>query len=160
MVRFMGLEGVGTKYELETKSGDRIAIIFLLNRRVQMYIQEKECDKPCSIELSEAEAKRLSSILAGAPVEKEKESVEIDFMGVPDLTLAMHTYTITKKLHGKTIEELAIRKRTGANIVAVSREGKTIISPPPHLIFEEGDIIVVIGDKEQIEKFEKEILGI
>ncbi len=160
MVRFIGLEGVGTKYELETKSGDKIAIIFLLNRRIQIYIQEKSCEKPCSVELTEAEAKRLSSVLGGVPIEKERESVEVDFMGVPDLTLAMHTYTITKNLHGKTIEELAIRKRTGANIVAVSRGGKTIISPPPHLIFEEGDIIVVIGDKEQIEKFEKEIMGV
>ncbi len=160
MVRFIDLEGVGTKYELETQSGDRIAVIFLLNRTIQIYIQERSCEKPCSIELTENEARRLSTILGGVPIEKEKESVEIDFMGVPDLTLAMHTYTITKKLHGKTIEELAIRKRTGANIVAVSRGGKTIISPPPHLIFEEDDVIVVIGDKEQIERFEREILGV
>lgn len=160
MVRLTGMEGIGTKYELETSSGDRIAVVFLLNRRVQIYIQEKSCEKPCSIEVSEVEAKRLATILSGAPIEKEKESIEVDFMGIPDLTLALHTYTVGKNLSGKTIEELAIRKRTGANVVAVSRKGNTIISPPPHLIFEEGDIIVVIGNKDQILKFEREILGV
>ncbi|WP_457591022.1 cation:proton antiporter regulatory subunit [Geoglobus sp.] len=160
MVRFIGMEGIGTKYELETADGDRIAVIFLLNKKVQLYIQEKSCEKPCSVELTDSEAKRLATILSGAPVEKEKESIEVDFMGIPDLTVAMHTYTVGKNLAGKTIEELAIRKRTGVNIVAVSRKGHTIISPPPHFIFEEGDMIVVIGDRDQIKKFEEEILGI
>ncbi|AIY90788.1 cation:proton antiporter regulatory subunit [Geoglobus acetivorans] len=159
MVRLTGMEGIGTKYELETSKGDRIAVVFLLNRRVQLYIQEKGCEKPCSIEMSENESKRLATILSGAPVEKEKESIEVDFMGIPDLTLALHTYTVGRSMAGKTIEELAIRKRTGVNVIAVSRKGNTIISPPPHLIFEEEDQIVVIGNKDQIERFEKEILG-
>ncbi len=152
------MNGIGTKYELETKSGEKIAIIFLMNKKIQLYIQEK-CKKMCSAELTESEAKRISSILGGAPIERERESVEVDFFGIPELTVAMHTYYVGKNIAGKSIEELAIRKRTGVTVIAVSRKGKTIINPPPHFIFEEGDTLVVIGSKDQMKLFEEKILG-
>jgi len=155
---YIEMNGIGTKYELETESGEKIAIIFLMNRKIQLYIQEK-CKKLCSAELTESEAKRLSSILGGAPIEREKESVEVDFLGIPELTVAMHTYRVGKNLAGKSIEELAIREKTGVTVIAVSRRGKTIISPPPHFTFEDGDTLVVIGSKDQIKLFEEKILG-
>ena len=58
---------------------------------------------------------------------------------------------------GKSISELAIRKRTGATIIALSRKGESIISPPPETVFEERDLIVVIGEREQIKACEQVI---
>ena len=54
---------------------------------------------------------------------------------------------------------MAIRKRTGVTIIALSRRGQSIISPPPETVFEEGDLIVVIGEREQIRACVEEILG-
>jgi len=60
---------------------------------------------------------------------------------------------------GKSIEDSGIRKRTGVTIIALSRKGRSIISPPPETVFEEGDLIVAIGEREQIKVCEREILG-
>lgn len=69
---------------------------------------------------------------------------------------------------GKTIEEIDIRKRFDINIIAIKRkqpsttdsyklsfEENTIISPSPKERIIEGDILVMIGLKEHLEKIEK-----
>ena len=52
-----------------------------------------------------------------------------------------------------------MRTKTGATVVAVSRRGKNIINPLPSFTFEDGDIVVAIGDTDQLEEFERQILG-
>ncbi|AEA46714.1 cation:proton antiporter regulatory subunit [Archaeoglobus veneficus] len=161
MVRSIDLSGVGSKYELETEKGDRIAIVYLLSGETQLYLLEKGCDKPCVVELTPYEARRLGSILTGAIFETEKESVEIEFSGgLSDLKITVHTYVVGKNLAGKSIKDLAIRTKTGVTIIAISRKGKNIINPPPTMKLEEGDVIVVIGEHDQIKTFEREILGV
>ncbi|HIP62600.1 MAG TPA: potassium transporter TrkA [Archaeoglobus profundus] len=153
----MELPGVGTKYEICTSEG-KIAIIFLESGDIQLYILEKGCDKPCMINLTPEEARRLGSILIGAIFESKEEAVEVVFSTLSDLRIAVHTYRIPKYLHGKTIEELKIRRVTGATIIAISKKDRNIINPPPSTKFEEGDIIVVIGEHDQIRRFEELIL--
>jgi TrkA domain protein len=160
MVRSVELPGVGLKYEIETEKGDRIAVVFLLSGEIQLYLLEKGYDKPYVADLMAHEARRLGSILSGAIFETEKEAVEIAFSALSDLRISVHTYIIGKDLAGRSIGELAIRKRTGVTIIAISREGKNIVNPHPSIRFEEGDAIVVIGEHDQIKVFEREILGI
>ncbi len=158
--RSIELPNVGTKYELETEEKDKIAIIFLKTGKIQFYILSKECDEPYVVNLTPAEARRLGNILTGAIFESMEESVEIAFSALADLRILVHTYKVGKNIAGKSIEELEIRKKTGVTIIAVSRKGKNIVSPPPSFVFEEGDIIVAIGEHDQIRAFEKEILGV
>lgn len=54
-------------------------------------------------------------------------------------------------LIGKSIGELRFWGKTECTIVGVKRKENTIISPGPHLVFEQGDIIVVIGTAEAVE---------
>ncbi len=154
------LPGVGSKYEIETAQGDKVAIVFLESGEIHLYVLEKGCDSPCVVVLSESEARRLGSILSGTVFHIEKELVEIVFTALSDLRISVHTYVVNKAMAGKSIEELAIRKRTGVTVIAVSRKGKNVVNPPPSFRFEDGDVIVVIGEHDQISKFEREILGI
>jgi len=158
--RSVELPGIGTKFELETEKGDKVAIVFLNSGRNQLYLIEKGHETPSVVELSANEARRLGSILTGAGIEAEKETVEIAFSALSDLRLRVHTYIVRKNLAGKRIGELQIRARSGVTIVAVSREGKNVISPAPSFDFEEGDILVIIGESDQLRKFEHDILGI
>ncbi len=53
----------------------------------------------------------------------------------------------------RSIEELEIRKRSGANIVGLlNPEGKYVLNPAPDTIISEGSKIFVLGMKNQIEK--------
>ncbi len=158
--RSIELPGVGAKYEIETENNDKIAVVFLRNGKIQLYILTKECEEPVVVDLSPSEARRIGNVLTGAIFESMEESVEIAFSALADLRILVHTYRVTEKIVGKNIEELDIRRKTGATIIAVSRKGKNFINPPPHFIFEKDDIIVVIGEQEQIKAFEKEILGV
>jgi TrkA domain protein len=117
-----------------------------------------DCPAPCVTELTEAEARRLGSVLSGAVMESEKEGVEIAFSALSYLRISIHTYTIGKQFAGKSIGDLQIRTRTGVTIVAVSRGEKNIINPPPSLVFEEGDSVVAIGESDQLKRFEEQIL--
>ena len=48
-------------------------------------------------------------------------------------------------LAGRTIANSAVRSRTGCSIVALMREGQTIVSPPPDTVLEAGVDLVLIG---------------
>jgi CPA2 family monovalent cation:H+ antiporter-2 len=52
---------------------------------------------------------------------------------------------------GRTIGELALRSKTGVTIIAVVRDGQTDINPGSEFRFEAGDIVVLLGNPEQIE---------
>ena len=55
-------------------------------------------------------------------------------------------------------EDLQIRAKTGATVIAVCRHDRNIINPPPTFTFEEGDAALVIGESDQIKTFEREIM--
>lgn len=62
------------------------------------------------------------------------------------------------RLLGKTISETKFWQNTGATIVAIRRKESLIISPGPYAGFEEGDIILVVGDTQVMERI-KEYFG-
>jgi TrkA domain protein len=157
-LRSVNLPGVGTKYEFETDKGDIVAIFFTKNSTIQMYTLQQGCHTPSAAEMTPMEARRLGNILTGAIIEAEAESVEIAFSALADLRITIHTYLIPPSIAGKTIEDLKIRTKTGVTIIAVSRHDKNIINPPPSFVFETNDAVVVIGETDQLKRFERDVM--
>ncbi len=62
-------------------------------------------------------------------------------------------------LEGHTIIGLDIRARYGINIVAIKREKEIIVSPQAEDVIHEGDILIVIGEDDDISRFEKKMLN-
>ena len=56
-------------------------------------------------------------------------------------------------LRNKTIRESRIRETVNALVVGIERNGERILNPESTFRFESGDIVWVVGDTEQIEKF-------
>jgi TrkA domain protein len=152
------LPEIGTKYEIESPNGDKVAVIFLTTGEIELYVLEVGADKPSVTRLTSEEARRLGSVLTGALLTIEHEDVEVSFSEIADLRINIHVFPVLAGMVGKSINDLAIRKRTGVTIIALSRKGESIISPPPETVFEEGDLIVAIGEREQIKACEREIL--
>ncbi|MDQ8735843.1 TrkA family potassium uptake protein [Paenibacillus sp. LHD-38] len=63
----------------------------------------------------------------------------------------------SKKIAGHSLKELDTRARHGCSVVAINNKHDIIIAPTAESIIEEGDIMVVIGTNEQIDKFESVI---
>jgi CPA2 family monovalent cation:H+ antiporter-2 len=49
-----------------------------------------------------------------------------------------------------SIGTLALRSRTGATIVAIYREDRSIVGPGPEVVLEPGDVVLLLGNREQI----------
>lgn len=61
---------------------------------------------------------------------------------------------LTKRVHGKTVAGLDIRKQFGLNVIAVKQNGMLSTAITPNLILDETMTITVIGEKNDILRFE------
>lgn len=62
---------------------------------------------------------------------------------------------VPTSLVGLTLLKSDLRAKFGINVVALKRKGQIIVSPMPTEVFEQGDILVIIGDSLGIQQFEK-----
>ena len=62
---------------------------------------------------------------------------------------------VTKTIDGKSIMKSKIRNEFGLNIIALERDEQTVIEVDPNFVLKENDLIVVIGKKNSIRKFEE-----
>lgn len=56
---------------------------------------------------------------------------------------------------GKTLKELSVRAKLGANIIAVHRKGKIHVSPAADFRVAAADIMVILGDNEALDRVQK-----
>lgn len=75
--------------------------------------------------------------------------MELSWLDIPDNSHAI----------GKSIQDLQIRQRTGASIVGILREGKVISNPKPDSVFLTGDVVAVLGDRQQAEQVDHMLNG-
>ncbi|MEW6715653.1 MAG: NAD-binding protein, partial [Nitrospirota bacterium] len=70
---------------------------------------------------------------------------------MPDVDYESHIVEKDSPSVGSSIKELDIQQKTGAHVIAVKRGGETIKGLLADLIFQEGDIVFLIGDKSSLE---------
>jgi monovalent cation:H+ antiporter-2, CPA2 family len=70
------------------------------------------------------------------------------------MELTWITLPDTSPLIGKTLRESNIRRQTGASIVAVMQDGNMLPNPTPEFHFSIGDVVAVLGDRQQLAQFE------
>ncbi|WP_422658236.1 potassium channel family protein [Paenibacillus sp. EC2-1] len=67
--------------------------------------------------------------------------------------------TVTECMDGKTLNELNTRVRYGISVVALNQRAGVIVAPTAMDVLRAGDIMVVIGAKENIDRFEGEVVN-
>ena len=55
-------------------------------------------------------------------------------------------------MSGYSIKDLRFRTRTGVTIIAVQHGDKVHQNPPPDLVLKKGDILLLIGKREDISR--------
>lgn len=90
------------------------------------------------------------SMLRGMPADRQTSD---DLMRAFHLT-ATHTHYVesTSPAAGSTLKRLNLRAETGATIIAVVRNGNPSTNPGAEFVLESGDVLVLVGAHEQIEK--------
>ena len=59
---------------------------------------------------------------------------------------------------GQSIVELNARAQFGINIIAIKRGSEFIVAPDPNMNIEIGDILIIIGRDNDLDRFEKKIV--
>jgi CPA2 family monovalent cation:H+ antiporter-2 len=67
--------------------------------------------------------------------------------------------SVGNRLIGQTLAQANLRAKTGASVIALLREGHLFANPKSMTVFQVGDRIGLIGDKEEIEAAEKWLAG-
>lgn len=151
-VREIDLPGVGKKFAVRTDEGERATIIIHNTGDREIYSFRKGEDFPFhAIRLSDSEARKLSAILGGAFFQPTVGG-RMDLL-LEQLSIEWFKLEADAAIAGHTIRELDIRKRTGASVIAVLREGRVIPNPAPDERLAGEDTLVVAGTREQVAQF-------
>ncbi len=79
----------------------------------------------------------------------------VDFIELSD-KYSIVELIASDKVNQKTLLELNIRAKYGCTIVAIKNEGDILVSPPADRFINKGDILVVAGHNNDIERFQRE----
>lgn len=147
------LPGIGKKFSVITADKEKISVIIYISGKREIYFFSKDdFDEPvCSFVLNEEEANQLGSILMGTYFKPEGQEEKEMFM--KNLVIEWVNVDKSSPLVNRSIKDLEIRKKTGVTVVSILRENQTITNPLPEEVIKDGDTLVIVGNKEQIEKF-------
>jgi TrkA domain protein len=152
------LPGIGKKFQIETRSGDKIVIVVHDDGRREIYhFDNNDPEESISmVTLDDTEARRVAGILGGMAYEpKALETVE---MALDDMVFEWYKVEKDAQSIGKTIGDLDIRKKTGAAIIAIIKKDEKVLNPGPEEIITPGATIVVLGDRKQVKACKELIL--
>jgi TrkA domain protein len=143
------LPGVGVKWSMTAASGSRVTVIQHNDGDREVYVHRRARDEDPAVvlELHDDEARQLGALLGGA---YERPKI------VEDLEMALGEFQIEwikvpagSWVHGRTLAECGLRRRTGVTVIAILRESESIAGAQPDDIILEGDTIVVVGKAGQ-----------
>jgi len=164
------LERAGVRHAsglIVTTANDATNMYIILSARVlnpDLYIVSRAVDDASVTKLTRAGANRAISpyaigghrlahlILKPAVVDFFETALRAgtDALAIEDLAVTADSPTI-----GQTLDALNVRRVTGANILAVLRDGTPLVSPPGGFVFAKGDQLLALGTGEQLARLER-----
>lgn len=158
------LPGVGHKYTITTRSGDKLVIVVHNSGKRELQYFEgggpQPGDEPtAALDLTDEEAREVGAILAG--VLFHPEAVGEVKTRLAKLTIEWIKAEPGDPCVGRTLEDVqreAQRHAPEAHILAILKEGHALIpNPPPDTRIEPGDTLVIAGPREAVDAVRREL---
>lgn len=154
------LPGIGKKYVVPTDDDMLLVIILHDDGKRELYhFSSKEEDPLSVISFSDAQARRIGSIIEGAfyrPSITEDREICLEGLHIDWIKIRSGS-----SLSSKSIGDLQIRQKLNVGIIAVITEdcrrdmGEPVINPGPDFILLPGQTVVVAGKTKNVNHFEK-----
>lgn len=152
------LPGVGVRFSFETGERRRVSVLVHYSGRRQVFVGVPD-DPDASrevLDLEEADGQIVAELLGGSRLVHDVQRLQR--LG-RDLALNWVQVDPGSEAAGRTIGGLDLRTRTNVTVVAVLRDGRTIPTPGPELMFEPDDTAVLIGQPEDLEQAARLLRG-
>lgn len=146
------LPGVGTKHTLDLAAGESLVVVEHRAGHWELARVDDDGNTTSLCQLQSREAGELGRILSRGTVSTEdtRKQMLLEEFGIEWVKLESDS-----PLVGSTLQQSGIRARTGASVIAVLRPERSLASPAPDTEFRDGDTLVVMGQREQVESFLK-----
>ena len=140
--------GVGKRFEIDTGDHERLVVIVHHDGKRELFRRPApDADAEKLFDLSSSQARDVMTALGGAdfqPLDLADADIPLgeaimEWVEVPD----------DSPLRGQTLEDAAIGQKTGVTIAAIQRGQETLASPGARDEIASGDILVVIGTRQE-----------
>jgi TrkA domain protein len=145
------LPGVGIRHEFATRGGDNLGVITHRSGQRDLLLFDRADPDACGkvVRLDEEDARTLTELLGASQVAERQEAVR---QSVSGLTIDWLPITQSWSCAGCRVRDTGLREQTGIVVVAVVRDGQTLPAPDDDFALRPGDMAVVVGSPEGIEK--------
>lgn len=159
-IKESNLLGIGHKYQIEARSGDKLVLIVHDDGRRELYHADpydpEEYNLTCT--LDDDEARQISGIIGGMTyIPKALKTIEL---ALDDLVIEWYKIGSTAHCIGKSIGEMKVREQTGATIIAIiDQKNHKHINPGADHLFTIESTLIVVGERQQHKLLKKYLLN-
>lgn len=143
------LPGIGVRQEFDTAGGSRLGVLTTRTGRRELLLYDNDDPDACRavVHLEPADSTVLADLLGANHVSETASSLQrLDGLAIDWLTVGPNS-----PVAGRSIAASNIRRSTGANVVAIVRNGVTNPAPGPEDVLEVGDVVVSVGTPEAVD---------
>jgi TrkA domain protein len=152
------LPGIGVRRELTLASGRRVGVVIHRDGGIDLIVSEKEDPDAClaSVRLGMEEAAALGALLGAPQLVAQLGQQHSQLPGIETRQMVLGE---ASPYAGASLGHTHLRTRTGVSVVAVVRAGQVLPSPTPDFPVEAGDVLVVVGTAEALERAARLLAG-
>jgi TrkA domain protein len=143
------LPGIGVRQEFDTAGGSRLGVLTTRTGRRELLLYDNDDPDACRavVHLEPADSTVLADLLGANHVSETASSLQrLDGLAIDWLTVGA-----SSPVAGRSIAAANIRRSTGANVVAIVRNGVTNPAPGPEDVLEVGDVVVSVGTPDAVD---------
>jgi TrkA domain protein len=152
------LPGVGVRYQLQTRAGDRLAIVVRRDGGAEVAVYDRQDpDRARSVLRLDAEEVDAVADVLGAP-RMTQRFADLS-REVPGLESGRFPVRPGSPFADRPLGDTRARTLTGCSVVAIVRDTDVVASPGPADLLRAGDVLVAIGSQPGLEQLERRLAG-
>ncbi len=133
--------------------GDFSILGVIRNNQRRMSLNHEIIMQAGDILIIEADATTLKTLIESLKLEWIQDSeISIDTLKTDDISLIEAVITESSRIEGRRLNDLKLRSRFHANVIAISRQGRVLKTRLATLVCRAGDVLLIQGSETDLQQ--------